>query len=65
MQHKKYVEADPSIMALQFYASLHFLLTIYDLDETKEVEVLKQIKQHVKQFNAVYLVNTIEKEKLE
>lgn len=42
------------IMALQFYSPIYFLLTVCDRNPQKESDVLKILKEHIKQFNRLY-----------
>ena len=47
---------DADIMALQFYAPLYMLLTLCDRQPEREVEALKLLERHIRQFNKVYQV---------
>ena len=46
--------SDPKIMALQFYAPIHLLLTICDRQPEREPEALILLEQHIRQFNECY-----------
>lgn len=49
-----FINADPNIMALHFYAPIYMLLTMCDRQPEREDEALRLIEQHIKQFRAVY-----------
>lgn len=46
--------SDPQIMALQFYAPIHLLLTICDRHPDREEDALQTLEQHIHQFNKLY-----------
>lgn len=46
--------SDPQIMALQFYAPIHLLLTICDRHPEREAAALQTLEQHIRQFNKLY-----------
>lgn len=48
------VQEDTTVMALQFYAPIYFLLTLCDRQPERETDALKLLEQHVKQFNKIY-----------
>lgn len=48
------VQKDTTVMALQFYAPIYFLLTLCDRQPEREADALKLLAQHVKQFNKIY-----------
>lgn len=50
----EFKEAKPDIMALHFYAPIYMLLTVCDRQPERENEALKQIEEHIKQFNRIY-----------
>lgn len=50
-----YVDADPMVMALQFYSSLYLLLCKYDNQPEKYEEALSFLEKHITQFNKTYL----------
>lgn len=49
-----YKEADPQIMALEFYAPIYLLIDRYDGSATGEREGLKLLDRHIDQFTALY-----------
>lgn len=50
-----YVDADPMVMALQFYSPLYLLLCKYDNQPEKYEEALSFLEKHITQFNKTYL----------
>ncbi|WP_342757488.1 TetR/AcrR family transcriptional regulator [Kineothrix sedimenti] len=50
-----YVDADPMVMALQFYSPLYLLLSKYDNQTEKYKEALSFLERHTTQFNKIYL----------
>ena len=50
-----YVDADPMVMALQFYSPLYLLLSKYDNQPEKQEEALSFLEKHIIMFNKVYL----------
>jgi len=50
-----YVDADPMVMALQFYSPLYLLLSKYDNQPEKYEEALPFLEKHIKIFNKIYL----------
>ncbi|AMJ39949.1 TetR/AcrR family transcriptional regulator [Anaerotignum propionicum] len=50
-----YVEADPMVMALQFYSPLYLLLSKYDNQPEKYEEALSFLEKHITTFNKTYL----------
>ena len=52
---KVYLDADPEVMALQFYSPLYLLLTKYDNQPEKYEEALTFLEKHITQFNKIYL----------
>ncbi|MBO7426374.1 MAG: TetR/AcrR family transcriptional regulator [Clostridiales bacterium] len=51
---EKFKEADPKIMALQFYSPIYTLLTVCDRDPKMEKKAVKLIEYHIRQFNSNY-----------
>lgn len=49
-------DGDPQIMALQFYAPIYLLLSICDRHPEREMEVVKMLEQHIRQFHALYQI---------
>lgn len=49
-----FINADPNIMALHFYAPIYMMLTMCDRQPEREKEALQLIEEHIKQFRAVY-----------
>ena len=50
-----YVDADPMVMALQFYSPLYLLLSKYDNQPEKQEEALSLLERHITIFNKIYL----------
>lgn len=50
-----YIDADPRIMALQFYSPLYLLLSKYDNQPKKYKEALSLLEKHITIFNQIYL----------
>jgi len=50
-----YIDADPKVMALQFYAPLYLLLCKYDSQPDKYEEALSLLGKHISQFNKIHL----------
>jgi hypothetical protein len=50
-----YVDADPMVMALQFYSPLYLLLSKYDNQPEKHEEALYFLERHITIFNKIYL----------
>ena len=50
-----YVDADPMVMALQFYSPLYLLLSKYDNQSEKYEDALSFLERHITQFNKIYL----------
>lgn len=50
-----YVDADPMVMALQFYSPLYLLLSKYDNQPEKYEEALSFLERHITMFNKIYL----------
>lgn len=50
-----YAEADPTVMALQFYSPLYLLLSKYDNQPEKYEEALSFLEKHIATFNKTYL----------
>ena len=42
---------DANVMALQFYAPIHLLLTVCDREPAREQEALEMLEKHIRQFN--------------
>ena len=42
------------IMTLHFYAPIYYLLTICDREPDRELEALKMLDEHIKQFDRIY-----------
>jgi len=49
-----YVDADPMVMALQFYSPLYLLLSKYDDQPEKYDEALSFLEKHITQFDTIY-----------
>lgn len=49
-----FINAEPNIMALHFYAPIYMLLIMCDRQPEREDEALLLIEKHIKQFKAVY-----------
>ncbi len=50
-----YFDADPMVMALQFYSPLYLLLSKYDNQPDKYEEALSFLEKHITTFNKTYL----------
>lgn len=50
----RFVDSDPKIMALQFYAPIYAMQDLYEGQLDKEEEALSILKQHIIQFDARY-----------
>ena len=55
VQHKKFVECNPQVAALQFYSPIFLLLSKYDLNKESQEEALQLLDNHVKQFSSLYV----------
>jgi len=49
-----YVDADPMVMALQFYSPLYLLLSKYDNQPEKYEEAVSFLERHIAQFDKAY-----------
>ena len=47
-------QADPKLMALQFYAPLYALLLLCDRQPQKEAEAMVLLESHIRQFSRLY-----------
>ena len=47
-------QQDPQVMALQFYAPIHMLLTMCDRQPEREVELTALLEKHIRQFSLIY-----------
>lgn len=45
---------DADVMALQFFAPIHLLLTVCDREPEREAEALQMLEKHIRQFNRMY-----------
>lgn len=45
---------DPHVMAMQFYAPIFLMLTLYDNQEEKKEEGISILEKHVRQFARIY-----------
>lgn len=50
----RFIDCDPKIMALQFYAPIYTLQSMYEGLFEKEKEVLSILKEHISQFDSRY-----------
>ncbi|MCC0673113.1 TetR/AcrR family transcriptional regulator [Clostridioides sp. ES-S-0145-01] len=50
-----YIDADPMVMALQFYSPLYLLLSKYDNQPEKHEEAISFLEKHITIFNKIYL----------
>lgn len=46
--------ADPQVMALQFYAPMYLLLNVCDRQPRREAEITALLEQHIRQFCKIY-----------
>lgn len=49
-----FIEADPEIMALQFFSPIFLLMYKYDGYPEQEAEALRELKRHLEQFEKIY-----------
>lgn len=47
-------QRDPQVMALQFYAPIHMLLTMCDRQPEREPELTAFLEKHIRQFSSIY-----------
>lgn len=47
-------QRDPQVMALQFYAPIHMLLTMCDRQPEREPELTALLERHIRQFSSIY-----------
>ena len=47
-------DADPNVIALQFYAPIYFWMTVCDREPQREEEALQMLEKHIRQFNKLY-----------
>lgn len=52
MELGEFIDANPKIVAMQFYAPIFLLLESYD--ETQESDIMDTLKKHVSQFSKIY-----------
>jgi AcrR family transcriptional regulator len=45
---------DPGVMALQFYAPIHMLLSLCDRHPEREGELTALLEKHIRQFSSIY-----------
>ena len=45
---------DADVMALQFFAPIHLLMTVCDREPEREPEALQTLEKHIRQFNRMY-----------
>lgn len=55
VKQRYYLEADPYVMAMQFYAPLYLLLIKYDRQPEKYEEAELYLEKHILQFDKIYL----------
>jgi AcrR family transcriptional regulator len=53
IEQGEFIDADPGIVALHFYAPIFLLLASYD--ETQEQKIMETLKKHVSQFSRLYV----------
>lgn len=56
MSQKRMKECDAKMVALHFYAPIHFLIALCDAQPEREREALTLLENHIQQFNAVYRI---------
>lgn len=54
IKEKIFIEADPEVMAMAFYAPIFFLLSKYSNSQDKEEEALKSLEKQVREFYKIY-----------
>lgn len=47
-------QLDPQVMALQFYAPIHLLLSLCDRQPEREGELTVFLEKHIRQFSSIY-----------
>lgn len=47
-------QRDPDVMALQFYAPIHMLLTMCDRQPERKAELTAFLEKHIRQFSSIY-----------
>lgn len=50
-----YIDADPMVMALQFYSPLYLLLSKYDNQPDRQEEAFSYLERHIMIFNKTYM----------
>lgn len=53
VEQGEFIDTDPGIVALHFYAPIYLLLESYD--ETQEQKIMETLKKHVSQFSRLYV----------
>lgn len=48
------IDVSPEIVALHFYSPIFVLLTSFDEQKISELDVMKKLELHVKQFRTIY-----------
>lgn len=54
IKEKIFIEADPEVVAMAFYAPIFFLLSKYSNSQDKEEEALKSLEKQVREFYRIY-----------
>ena len=54
MGNGAFIESDLDAMTLQFYSPIYMLLTLCDREPEREVEALKLLEMHFRQFSSLY-----------
>lgn len=54
IRHGIFIEADPEVMAINFYTPIFFLLNKYDQEPEKEEEALRVLEKQVLEFCRIY-----------
>lgn len=55
LERKIFMDADPKLMALQFYAPFYLLLGLHDREEKRHAEIIELLEKHIRQFSQIYL----------
>lgn len=51
----RYIESDPAVMAMNYYAPIFLLMNRYDNRPDQEEEVLQILENHVREFVRIYM----------
>lgn len=54
MTNGSFISTDVDVMTIQFYSPIYMLLTLCDREPDREVESLKLLEKHFRQFSKIY-----------